>query len=418
MAAAFASLIAVVLADVRYDERVNHIAPVFGLAISIVLVGGYRYIPALFVGAVVPAAILKGDIFAVFSAPFASVAAAALARRILFSLRVSPGMERVRDAFMVLFWAAIVATLLGALLQSVFLCLGPNGILWQEFISLASINWLSAAMGTIIVAPFVLTWANPFGARLDTKQLFEVLLWFFTLISFGHITFINWAPTDTLLYPMELAIFPIMAWSAFRFGLRGASAGVLALALLAAWELIPLINGQGMSMTQSPANVWIFVGIVSVTSVCLGAVMTEFKAREAQISENERRLRAFTDALPDIAFVLGADGKIHDVFASSDKICANHRIFNAESVRGKNINQLFDSSICENFNNTISKVLQSARVETFEYSLQSVDVGEHWFEARVTKMPNDTDRRDQVVWVAYNISARKSYEEAIRNRDS
>lgn len=417
LTAAFASQIAVALADIRYDDRINHIAPIFGVAIAIVLVGGYRYLPAIFIGAVIPAAFVISDIFAILSAPIAAVLAAALARRILLALKADVTMERVRDAFLVLFYSAFVASLLGALVQSVFLCSGQEGIPWQEFCGLALSNWLSAAVGIIIVSPFIQTWANPVGTRLGSKQLLEVLIWFGALISFGHVTFRNWAPTDTLLYPMELAIFPIMAWSAFRFGLKGASAGVLALALLAGWELAPSLQGQGYAITQSPANVWVFVGIVSVTSVCLAAVMTELRRREAQISENEMRLRAFTDALPDIAFVLSADGLIHDVFAASDTICANHRIFNANSVRGKKINDLFDESICQEFIDTIRVALRNKRVGTFEYSLQSVDVGEHWFEARVTPMATQEGQDDQVVWVAYDISSRKSYEEAIRQRD-
>ncbi|WP_158279865.1 ATP-binding protein [Coraliomargarita sinensis] len=418
LTAAFASQIAVALADVRYDERVNHIAPIFGIAISIVLVGGYRYLPAIFIGAVIPGAVSKVDTFSILSAPMAAVAAAALARRVLDAIRVDVTMERVRDAFLMLFWAAGVATFAGALIQSLFLCSGPNGIPFKEFWELSFSNWLSAAVGTIIVAPFVQTWANPVGFRLGSKQLVEVFIWFVALICFGHVTFKNWAPTDTLLYPMELAIFPIMAWSAFRFGLRGASAGVLALALLAGWELVPVLQGQGESITQSPANVWFFVGIVSVTSVCLAAVMTELRRREAQISENEMRLRAFTEALPDIAFVLSASGTIHDVFAATDRICANHRIFNADSVRGKKISDLFNDKVCAEFIDTIKETLRSGRVSTLEYSLQSVDVGVHWFEARVTPMANSEEQNDQVVWVAYDISSRKSSEEAIRHRDT
>lgn len=418
LAAAFASQIAVAVADVRYDERINHIAPIFGVAISIVLVGGYRYLPAIFIGAILPAAFAKGDFLSIVSEPFAAIIAATLARRILSALRADISMERARDAFLVLFWAAAMASLVGALIQSVFLCSGINAIPWPEFPGLALSNWLSAAVGTIIVAPFILTWAHPVDSRLGSKQVFEVLIWFITLIAFGHVTFKNWAPTDTLFYPMELAIFPIMAWSAFRFGLRGASAGVLALALLAGWELIPVLQGgQGVTITQSPANVWVFVGIVSITSVCLAAVMTELRRREAVISENERRLRAFTDALPDIAFVLTADGKIQDVFAASTRICANHRIFNTESVRGKQIHDLFDDAVVMGFTETIQEALKEGRVTTYEYALQSVDVGKHWFEARVTPLTNYEEQSDQVVWVAYDISSRKEYEEAIRQRD-
>jgi PAS domain S-box-containing protein len=418
LTAAFASQIAAALADVRYDERVNHIAPVFGVAISFVLVGGYRYLPAIFIGAVVPGAFAKTDLFAIVSSPLGALGAAVIARRLLTGLRVGMTMERIRDAFLILFLAGGFATSIGALVQSVFLCNGTNAIPWSEFGSLMLSNWLAAAVGTIIVAPFIITWANPVGFRLGSRQLLEVLLWFTTLISFGHITFQNWAPTDTLLYPMELAIFPIMAWSALRFGLRGASAGVLALALLAGWELIPVLESNVYSMTQSPANVWSFVGIVSLTSVCLASVITEFRRREEEISENESRLRAFTDALPDIAFVLGADGMIHDVFAASDKICANHRILNPERIRGKKISDFFDASVYRGFIDTVATALRLQRVSTFEYSLQSVDVGEHWFEARVTPMTDNNGLNGRVVWIAYDISQRKASEEAIRRRDT
>lgn len=417
LAAAFASQIAVALADARYDERINHVAPVFGVAIAIVLVGGYRYLPAIFIGTLIPPAFAETDFFTILSAPVGAVAAATLSRRVLLALRVDAMMEHIRDAFLVLFWGALVGTLLGALIQSVFLCSGPHAIPWQEFGGLFLSNWLSAAVGTIIVAPFIETWANPVGFRLGTKQMLEVALWFLALITFGHVTFRNWAPTDTLFYPMELAIFPIMAWAAFRFGLRGASAGVLALALLAGWELVPVIRGEGQLMTQSPANVWVFVGIVSITSVCLAAVMTELRRREAQIAENENRLRAFTDALPDIAFVLNSDGIISDVFAATDGICANHRIFNADSVRGKHLSDLFDKSVTESFMEVIRSALNEDRVSTFEYSLVSVDVGEHWFEARVTPMESAGQKTNRVVWVAYDISSRKASEAAIRERD-
>jgi len=417
-AAAFASQIAVTLGDARFDERINHVAPIFGVAIAIVLVGGYRYLPAIFLGTVIPEALAGANLFDIISAPVAAVVAATLVRRALLQFQVDPAMERARDAFLILFWGAVVGSLFGSLVQSVFLCTGPHAIPWEEFGSLLLSNWLSAGVGVIIVTPFILTWATPVSFTLVTRQLFEVALWFLTLISFGHVTFQNWAPTDTLLYPMELAIFPIMAWAAFRFGLRGASAGVLALALLAAWELIPVITGTSNMMSQSPANIWVFVGIVSITSVCLAAVMTELRKREAQIAENESRLRAFTEALPDIAFVLGADGSIHDVFAATEAICANHRIVNAESTKGKQISEIFEQSACEAFLRAIRSALEDEKVSTFEYSLQSVDVGEHWFEARITPMLSSQGHSDRVVWVAYDISSRKASEAAIRQRDS
>ncbi|HBR93709.1 MAG TPA: hypothetical protein DEA90_06050 [Opitutae bacterium] len=417
IAVAFAAQITVALADLRFGDHIRQIAPVFGVAIAIVLLGGYRYLAAVFVGALLPSAFEEQQYLLLFSMPFSVTLTAALAYRALALLEVELQMERIRDALCVIFVGLVLSTLLGALVQTLFLSRAWNLIVWDEFLHLFLTNWLSAAVGAIIVTPFILTWFKPAGFRLTGYQGVEVCLWFLALLTFGHVTFLNWAPTDTLLYPMELAIFPIMAWSAIRFGLRGASAGVLALALLAGWEIVAILSGTGNGMSQSPANVWIFVGIVSATSICLAAVMTELRMRESQILENETRLSAFTEALPDIAFVLTRTGKIRDIFAGSARIEANHRIVSAERAVGRNIADIFEPEVCRGFLDTIEKTILSNEIRKHEYSLMSADVGTHVFEARVTPMRRSVGGASSVVWVAYDISERKVAELAIRDRD-
>ena len=277
-------------------------------------------------------------------------------------------------------------------------------------------NWLAAAVGSIISLPFILVWAQPKAVDLSSRQMLEVLVWILTLICFAMVTFQNWAPTDTLLYPMELAIFPIMAWGSIRLGLRGASAGVLVLALVAAWMLLPVLGSEA-TISQSPANVWVFVGIVSITSVCLASVMNELRKREAQIADNESRLQAFTDGLPDIGFVLSDKGVICDIFAANKDIEAHHRIVNGDALRNKPLSYLFEAGTVARFTETIQTALQSGKVETCEYELESVDVGKHAFEARVSRMIGQSGESDRVVWVAYDISQRKKNEAAIKQRD-
>lgn len=414
---AFAAQITVTLTDVRFGEHIRQVAPVFGVAMAIVLIGGYKYLPAVFIGALLPSVFVESSYLLVLSMPFSVTISSALAYRLLSLLAVEFKMERIRDALIVIFVGFLICTGCGAILQTMFLCTGDALVPWERFSSLFFTNWLSASVGAIIVAPFILTWSNPEGVRLSGRQGVEVVSWFLALLLFGHITFQNWAPTDTLYYPMELAIFPIMAWSAIRFGLRGASAGVLALALLAAWEIVSVLSGHNSSMSQSPANIWMFVGIVSVTSVCLAAVMTELRVRESTILENESRLRAFTEALPDIAFVLSRSGQIFDIFAASSRIEANHRIVSAERAVGRNISDLFERDVCRGFLDTIEKTILSNEIRKHEYSLMSADVGEHLFEARVTPMRRPGGGEARVVWVAYDISERKRSEKAIQDRD-
>lgn len=414
---AFAAQIAVIVADPRFGDQINQIAPVFGVAFGIVWIGGLRYLPAVFIGALLPAFFTEQNMLMMLSVPVAVTAASAFSLRILQSLDVRMHMERIRDALLIIFCGVILSTFFGSIIESVFQCRSTGGIDWGDFRALFLTNWLAATVGSIIVTPFILAWADRTGFKLGGGQFFEVLVWFTVLAFFGSMTFQNWAPTDVLFYPMELAIFPIMAWASIRFGLRGASAGVLVLALLAVWALIPVFSVEAHSITQSPANVWVFVGIVSITSICLASAMTELRRREARISENESRLRAFAGALPDIAFVLSREGIILDVFSPNSSVESNHRITNSKSVVGKPLSAIFDESECRSFIKTITAALDSNAVQTLEYTLESVDVGKHWFDARVSPMSSDAQYSDRVVWVAYDISSRKFAETALEHRD-
>ncbi|MFQ3225329.1 MAG: signal transduction histidine kinase/ActR/RegA family two-component response regulator [Lentimonas sp.] len=416
LSVAFAAQVAVIVADPRFGNHINQIAPVFGVALGIVWVGGLRYLPAIFLGALLPVFFTEESFLMMLSVPLATVASAALSQRLLHELRVRINMERIRDALLIIFCGILVSTCFGAIIESVFQCRSHGGIQWEAFRPLFLTNWLAAGVGSIIITPFILAWADRDGFQLKSQQFLEVGVWLFILVTFGLVTFLNWAPTDVLFYPMELAIFPIMAWSAIRFGLRGASAGVLVLAVTAVWALIPVFTGGGR-ITQSPANVWMFVGIVSITSICLAAVMTELRRRESQIAENESRLRAFTGALPDIAFVLSKEGNIVDMFSANSSIEANHRITNPERVINQPLSSVLDDKVCQSFLDTISTTLTSNAVQSLEYSLESVDVGKHWFDARVSPMHLEGGDEGRVVWVAYDITCRRNAEADIIQRD-
>jgi hypothetical protein len=122
--------------------------------------------------------------------------------------------------------------------------------------------------------------------------------------------------------------------------------------------------------------------------------------------------------LPDIAFVLSSEGIICDVFAPNSIVQANHRIINRQAVIGEPLSALFDSNICQSFIETISAALDSRVVQTLEYSLESMDTKQHWFEARVSSMLLDDGSADRVVWLAYDITSRKDAESVLLQRDA
>jgi PAS domain S-box-containing protein len=208
-----------------------------------------------------------------------------------------------------------------------------------------------------------------------------------------------------------------MAWAAIRFGLRGVTAGVAALSILAYWHLMSVLGPEQRYISQSPANLWIFVGILSLTSVILAAVMAELRRRELLVAENESRLRAFTDALPDIAFVLSSRGEVRDVFASGAVNKARHAIPLEAEVRGCSLDELLPEVTVRDFLQTISTALRFGALQTLEYAIGGADGKTFWFEARVMPMQTAGTPDGCVVWVAYDITGRKQAEAALRRRD-
>ena len=132
-ASAFASQVAVVLADVRFDERINHVAPIFGVSIAVGLIFGYRWLLAVLIGATIPRFFPEPNVVAMLREPVAALVAAVFARRVFEYFQINSGLERARDAFSFVLWGAGAATLVGAFVQSVFLCSSDTGVGWHEF---------------------------------------------------------------------------------------------------------------------------------------------------------------------------------------------------------------------------------------------------------------------------------------------
>jgi len=135
---AFAAQVAVVAADPRFGDHINQVAPVFGVAIGIVLVGGLRYLPAIFLGALLPAYFAQDGLIMILSVPLATVATAALCQRLLQKLHVRMNLERIRDALILVFCGLLISTCFGSVIESVFQCRGHEGIRWEEFTPIVS----------------------------------------------------------------------------------------------------------------------------------------------------------------------------------------------------------------------------------------------------------------------------------------
>lgn len=397
-----------------WQDSAPLIWPPAGIGVVLVLRGGWRYLSVVVLGAALVRLFEGGD--ALSAAVYAGAYALMTALVCLALLRLAKfdgAMERMSDVLAFMAFGVILGPIISAglttwdLTRTIDLRAVPVG-------QLLSVRWLSDALGVLVIGPISLVWYSRTRINWRNTQAVEVLVWLALLILFGAMIFRNWAPTDTLRYPLELAMFPLMAWAAIRFGQRGATTGILIVAMMAVWELRDVIGPNAThTITQPPGYLWLFVGVLASTSLFLAAVLTEHQNREDEVRINEERLRAFIQAMPDLAFLISEYGRYLEVFVPKKSIFADR----ASLLRNKTLGEIYPGALAEDFAEVIEEVLRTREVCVYRYAMDYKG-RQHWFEARVAPMEAIEGQPRSVIWVAYDISESHAANEALRRRDS
>ncbi len=398
-----------------WQQKASLLWPSSGLSIAAVLLFGYIYLIPVAIAAFL-VEIFQGSSFIYASCiliayTFSTYLGASLLKKV-FKLRNS--LERRKDVFGFLLVGVIISTLVSSIISTSALCwLTPD--YWLDFKIIWSIRWLGDSLGMLVVAPMMLAWFTDSSIKWSNRQALEIFIWLVSIVFVGMLVFGNWAPTDTLRYPLELALFPVLAWAAIRFGQRGASAGIVIISIMAVWELSDVMGPEALKFhSQSPPFLWVFVGILSATALFLGSILTEHRKRESIILQNEQRLLAFIDAMPDIAFVISESGRYEEIFASKDSTFAKR----APLLKGKYVKDIWPKDQYAKVQNAIHNAIKSDHVQVIQYTLPFEGKDIRWFEGRLAAMEKQIGPEKSVIWMAYDITDRKKAEEALKYRDS
>ncbi len=117
------------------------------------------------------------------------------------------------------------------------------------------------------------------------------------LVATSLIVFAGWL-TMALGFPsLAYTIFPFLIWAALRFGQQGTTAVTLIASSLAIWASLRGLGPFGTGpIHERLLLLQVFMGVVAVTALLLGASLTERRRAEAQVRENEGRLRLALEA--------------------------------------------------------------------------------------------------------------------------
>ena len=394
------------------SSSITLVWPPAGIALAGILLFGYRFWPGVAVGAILFSLIdgVPLGFFTLGTAIGNTVGAVVCAFLLKSVMRFGNAMERTRDVIGYVSLACFLGTSVNAIFNVVGL-IYTGTIPWEGLFTAVLQWWVPNALGVLVAAPFIITWATPTGISWNARLFVEALVCAIGLVAGTLISFNSWFVYGIQNYPLAYLPFPFLVWGSLRFGQRGATTGTL---LVCGLAIHSLVRGRGPFVSadevESLMLVGSYIGVVSITNMLLAAAASERRTAERAVSESEKRFRAIVEDQTDLICRFGHDGVLTFV---NGAYCRFHR---------KSREELLGTSFFDNLHHPDADVLlasfsalsEDQPVICFDHRSRGPQGNILWQQHTIRRLFSERGDAIEYQAVLQDITLRKQSEQAVR----
>jgi PAS domain S-box-containing protein len=401
--------------------QVTVVWPPTGIALAAVFLLGFRVWPAIFLGALIANVMTSAPLAVAAGIAAGNTLEAVVGAWLLKRAGVAASLTRLRDVLLLVACAALGSTVVSATIGVTSLCLG--GVQpWTAFGELWGVWWLGDAVGDLVVAPFLLAWASMPVFRWPRRRVLEALTLLAGVVGVSLAVFVGAYGVWHDGHPLHYTLFPFVILGALRFGQRGATTVTLVASSLAIWSTAigfgPFASG---TVGERLVMVQLFMAVVAVTALLLGAAIAERNAAERRRAKDFARLAAGEQRLR-LALEAGQMG----VWEWNIRTGAVHWSDNLESLYG-----LAPASFAGTFEafqalvhpedrtlvgEAIARAVELRAGYDVEFRIARPDGGVEWIAGKGQVLCDARGHAERMIGVATNISERKLLDEELRRR--
>jgi PAS domain S-box-containing protein len=295
--------------------------PPTGIALAALLLFGLRLWPGIFIGAFLVNITTQGSVWTSLAIALGNtlegIAGAWLAWRFA---RGTKAFERGGSAVSFLLLTALLSTAISATVGVTSLCLAGLDQ-WARYRSVWLTWWLGDVVSNIIIAPFLVIWAQGPGAlRLKPRRTLEAIALLAAVVIVALIVFPWGVPIRDKNVPLGYWMLLPLIWAAFRFGPRGAVTAAFVSSSFALWGTL---KGYGPFVRDIPnlsiLFVQTFIGTITSTALVLAAINAERQWAEDNLRENEARKGAVLESALDCIVTMDEQGRITEFNPAAQK---------------------------------------------------------------------------------------------------
>lgn len=268
-----------------------------GLALAVLLMGGVRLWPGVFLGGLITVMLnTQSPGWVDLGIATANTVEVTLGWWLMVWYGFDHQLSRVRDVVALAFFGAGVSTAVGAAMGA--LCFAAGGTLpWALFGPFWGRWWLGEATSVLVLTPVLLIALQVFPRTTKLRVLeFGALL---VALGFAsYLVFFHGFGFNGQRYPLPFLVFPIVLWASLRFGQRGS---ILAVTLVAAFAIPATIHHFGpLAVIHGPPSMVVlrtYLDSMALMSLALSAVLTERDSAESAVGEISARFRVAAESL-------------------------------------------------------------------------------------------------------------------------
>ena len=260
--------------------NVSPVWPAAGVALTAMLVVGYRAWPGIALGAFLVNFFSPIPHPAALGLAIGNTLAALTGGFLLRRIRVSQSFSQLQDVLgliMVASTGPLVSASLGVTVLSL-----THVNAWADVGSAWLIYWLGDAMGILLVIPLLALSALP-RTRQRTLEFAGLLL----ILAFSAVAIfddrLGLAVTHDVF---AFAVFPFVIWAAVRFEVAGSAVANILLSAISVWETAhgsgPFARG---TFFVDAAELQVFIAVMSISGLVVGAVIAERRQGEQERAE-------------------------------------------------------------------------------------------------------------------------------------
>jgi signal transduction histidine kinase len=281
------------LADYHYFS--STFWPGSGLALSAVLIGGWRYLWSIFFGSLLLGKILfpNASVLMVCGMTLAHVSETFLGAWLMTYYRPFT-LKTLQDYFRLVLLGGAVACFVGINI-SVSTLLLAHSLAPIGYFKVALLWWMGDTLGVILVAPLILSFAIKSKEGLNHKWL-ETLLAMGITFFIGQIVFMGWCNEFFNGTPKGLFMFLPITWIAIRLDMRVTTFALNMIAVQALFGAYFKVGYFANAIVNSHLYYyWIYVVTLSVVVMTLTITVNALKEKERYQQKIEKTLKTLLD---------------------------------------------------------------------------------------------------------------------------